>query len=203
MSAFFFLFLSFLCCIILFRAVVSSLFLLLSALFKVHLEVSSSSPQNPTGMQHIHPFRGLKAEHHTSLPSLTFPERLRRPEDPEGWCCSYPRRQSCAVYQTRSNTFKYTIYEAYMELLPSIIIPSVRIWLRLLSHLSLEFICRAFASILAPMSPMAFPLMSNLVSVELLPSAFSTMDRSLFSLESARDREVRGWRVSRDRERDR
>lgn len=53
------------------------------------------------------------------------------------------------------------------------------------------------------MSPMAFPLMSNLVSVELLPSAFSTMDRSLFSLESARDREVRGWRVSRERETDR
>lgn len=43
------------------------------------------------------------------------------------------------------------------------------------------------------MSPMAFPLMSNLVSVELLPRAFSTMVRSLFSLESARDREVRGW----------
>lgn len=67
-------------------------------------------------------------------------------------------------------------------------------WLKLPSHLSLELICRAFASILAPMSPMAFPLMSNLASVELLPSAFSTMDRSLFSLESARDREVRGWR---------
>lgn len=49
------------------------------------------------------------------------------------------------------------------------------------------------------MSPMAFPLMSNRVSVELLPSAFSTMDRSLFSLESARDREVRGWRVMRER----
>lgn len=42
------------------------------------------------------------------------------------------------------------------------------------------------------MSPMAFPLMSNLVSEELLPSAFKTMVRSLFSLESARDREVRG-----------
>lgn len=55
-------------------------------------------------------------------------------------------------------------------------------------------ICSALASILAPMSPMAFPLMSNLVSEELLPSAFRTMVRSLFSLESARDREVRGWR---------
>lgn len=54
-------------------------------------------------------------------------------------------------------------------------------------------ICRALASILAPMSPMAFPLMSNLVSEELLPRAFRTMVRSLFSLESARDREVRGW----------
>lgn len=50
---------------------------------------------------------------------------------------------------------------------------------------------------------MAFPLMSSRVSVELLPSAFSTMDRSLFSRESARDREVRGWRVSREREADR
>lgn len=73
----------------------------------------------------------------------------------------------------------------------------------LLSHLSLEFICRAFASILAPMSPMAFPLMSNLASVELLPRAFSTMDRSLFSLESARDREVRGWRGAKESERER
>lgn len=81
--------------------------------------------------------------------------------------------------------------------------PSVQNLLMLLSYLSLEFICRAFASILAPMSPMAFPLMSNLASVELLPSAFSTMDRSLFSLESARDREVRGWRVTRERERKR
>lgn len=71
----------------------------------------------------------------------------------------------------------------------------------LLSHLSLEFICRAFASILAPMSPMAFPLISKRASVELLPSAFSTMDRSLFSLESARDREVRGCRMIRERRR--
>lgn len=61
------------------------------------------------------------------------------------------------------------------------------------SHLSLELICSALANILAPMSPMAFPLMSNLVSEELLPRAFKTMVRSLFSLESARDREVRGW----------
>lgn len=61
-------------------------------------------------------------------------------------------------------------------------------------HLSLELICRALASILAPMSPIALPLMSSLVSVELLPSALRTMVRSLFSLESAREREVRGWR---------
>lgn len=54
-------------------------------------------------------------------------------------------------------------------------------------------ICNAFASILAPMSPIAFPLMSSLVSVELLPKALRTMVRSLLSLESARDREVRGW----------
>ena len=54
-------------------------------------------------------------------------------------------------------------------------------------------ICSALASILAPMSPMAFPLMSNLESEELLPIAFSTMVRSLLSLESARDKEVRGW----------
>ena len=42
------------------------------------------------------------------------------------------------------------------------------------------------------MSPMALPLMSSLVSEELLPRALRTMVRSLFSLESARDREVRG-----------
>lgn len=68
------------------------------------------------------------------------------------------------------------------------------------SHLSLELICRALANILAPMSPMAFPLMSNLVSEELLPRAFSTMVRSLFSLESARDRELRGWGREETRE---
>lgn len=61
------------------------------------------------------------------------------------------------------------------------------------SYLSLELICNALASILAPMSPIAFPLMSSLVSVELLPKALRTMVRSLLSLESARDREVRGW----------
>lgn len=44
------------------------------------------------------------------------------------------------------------------------------------------------------MSPIAFPLMSSLVSEELLPRAFRTMLRSLLSLESARDSEVRGWR---------
>lgn len=136
----------------------------------------------------------FESEHHTSLLSLTFPELLLHPEDPEGWCCSYPRLQSCTVYQTRSNTVTFTIYQVCIELFLSIRMPSVQNLLMLLSYLSLEFICRAFASILAPMSPMAFPLMSNLASVELLPSAFSTMDRSLFSLESARDREVRGWR---------
>lgn len=74
-------------------------------------------------------------------------------------------------------------------------------WLLTCSHiptqsyvtdLSLELICSALASILAPMSPMAFPLMSSLVSEELLPRALRTMVRSLFSLESARDKEVRG-----------
>lgn len=65
-------------------------------------------------------------------------------------------------------------------------------WTYCITHLSLELICSALASILAPMSPMAFPLMSSLVSEELLPRALRTMVRSLFSLESARDREVRG-----------
>ena len=54
-------------------------------------------------------------------------------------------------------------------------------------------ICNAFASILAPMSPMALPLISSLLREELLPRALRTMVRSLLSLESARDREVRGW----------
>lgn len=60
------------------------------------------------------------------------------------------------------------------------------------SRLSLELICRALASILAPMSPIAFPLMSRLVREELLPSALRMMERSAFSLESARDSEVSG-----------
>lgn len=69
-------------------------------------------------------------------------------------------------------------------------------WLRVCywvpAHLSLELICNALASILAPMSPIAFPLMSSLVSDVLLPSALRTMVSSLLSLESARDSEVRG-----------
>ena len=48
------------------------------------------------------------------------------------------------------------------------------------------------------MSPMALPLMSSLVRLLLLPRALSTMVRSVFSLESARDREVRGWREVED-----
>lgn len=62
-------------------------------------------------------------------------------------------------------------------------------------NLSLVLICRALASILAPMSPMAFPLMSNLVREVLLPRALSTMERSAFSLESASDRELSGCRA--------
>lgn len=62
-------------------------------------------------------------------------------------------------------------------------------------------ICRALASILAPMSPMEFPLMSSLVSEVLLPRALRTMERSAFSLESANESEVSGCR-SRERERD-
>ena len=61
-----------------------------------------------------------------------------------------------------------------------------------LAHLSLVLICRALASILAPMSPMAFPLMSSLVSEALLPRALRTMERSAFSLESAKDSEFSG-----------
>lgn len=62
------------------------------------------------------------------------------------------------------------------------------------AHLSLVLICRALASILAPMSPMAFPLMSSLVRDVLLPRALRTMERSAFSLESVRDSEVSGCR---------
>lgn len=62
-------------------------------------------------------------------------------------------------------------------------------------HLSLLLICSALANILALMSPMPFPLMSTRVSEVLLPSAFSTMVRSVFSLESARDRDVSGCKT--------
>ena len=32
---------------------------------------------------------------HLQTRLLTSPEQLLHPEDPEGWCCSYPRSQSC------------------------------------------------------------------------------------------------------------
>lgn len=60
-------------------------------------------------------------------------------------------------------------------------------------YLSLVFICRAFASIFAPISPMAFPLISTFVREVLLPKALIMMVTSVFSLESARDNDCRGW----------
>lgn len=96
---------------------------------------------------------------------------------------------------TRQVAFKLELLEA-PQLMKQAVLKSynhvTQLW-PLHSYLSLELICNALASILAPMSPIAFPLMSSLVSVELLPKALRTMVRSLLSLESARDREVRGW----------
>lgn len=56
-------------------------------------------------------------------------------------------------------------------------------------------ICRALASIFAPMSPMLFPLMSTLVREVLLPKALMMMVTSVLSFESARDKDCRGWGV--------
>lgn len=61
------------------------------------------------------------------------------------------------------------------------------------AYLSLVLICRALASIFAPMSPMPFPLMSTLVREVLLPRALMMMVTSALSLESARDKDCRGY----------
>lgn len=132
--------------------------------------------------------------------SLTSPERLLRPADPEGWCCSYPRSQSCtdkcACYVNIFHCFPFRVIIntfVFWCWCTKTVIKFLDAWDPwIFIYLSLELICRAFASILAPMSPIALPLMSSLVRDELLPSALRTMVRSLFSLESAREREVRG-----------
>lgn len=64
------------------------------------------------------------------------------------------------------------------------------------AYLSLVLICRALASILAPISPMPFPLMSTLVKEVLLPRALMMMVTSVLSFESARDRDCRGCRAN-------
>lgn len=70
--------------------------------------------------------------------------------------------------------------------------------IRILTHLSFVLIWRALDSILAPMSPMEFPLMSSLIREVLLPRALRMMDRSAFSLESARDSEDKGYQKKKE-----
>lgn len=65
-------------------------------------------------------------------------------------------------------------------------------------HLSLVLICRALASILAPVSPMALPLMSRETRLVLLPRALSRTLVPSLRRDSATDSDWRGWK--RDKE---
>lgn len=125
----------------------------------------------------------------------TSPGRLLHPGGPEGWCCSCPRSRPCTDSMSSLQvSFQQRMYYQWG-------FPEWDLHLQYVTnkpvYRSFELICRAFASILAPMSPIALPLTSSLVSEELLPSAFNTIVRSLLSLESASDRDVRGWEKRR------
>lgn len=60
-------------------------------------------------------------------------------------------------------------------------------------YLSFVLICRALANILAPVSPMALPLMSSAVRLVLLPRALSRTLVPSLRRDSATDRDWRGW----------
>lgn len=59
--------------------------------------------------------------------------------------------------------------------------------------MSLVLIIKALASILAPVSPIQFPLISILERLELLPKLLMRMVVPVFSLESHTDRDSSGW----------
>lgn len=59
-------------------------------------------------------------------------------------------------------------------------------------YLSFVLICRALANILAPVSPMALPLMSSVVRLVLLPRALSRTLVPSLRRDSATDRDWRG-----------
>ena len=59
-------------------------------------------------------------------------------------------------------------------------------------YLSFVLICRALASILAPVSPMALPLMSRAMRLVLLPRALSRTLVPSLRRDSATDRDWRG-----------
>lgn len=61
------------------------------------------------------------------------------------------------------------------------------------AHRSLVLTRSALASILAPASPMALPLISNTVRLGLVARARSSTLAPSFSLDSATDRDCRGW----------
>lgn len=61
------------------------------------------------------------------------------------------------------------------------------------AHRSLVLTRSALASILAPVSPMALPLISSAVRLGLVAKARSRTLAPSFSLDSATDRDCRGW----------
>lgn len=68
-------------------------------------------------------------------------------------------------------------------------------------YLSLVLICRALASILAPVSPMALPLMSRETRLVLLPRALSRTLVPSLRRDSATDSDWRGWKRDKEGER--
>lgn len=68
-------------------------------------------------------------------------------------------------------------------------------------YLSLVLICRALASILAPVSPMALPLMSRETRLVLLPRALSRTLVPSLRRDSATDSDWRGWKRNKEGDR--
>lgn len=65
-------------------------------------------------------------------------------------------------------------------------------------YLSFVLICRALASILAPVSPMALPLMSRATRLVLLPRALSRTLVPSLRRDSATDRDWRGCKGDKE-----
>lgn len=122
------------------------------------------------------------------------PGPVPRPAGPEQMCGSGPRPQTWArlgFSRGRSSARRHptplALPFAQTRPAPLLVPPPDP------AHRSLVLTRSALASILAPVSPMALPLISRAVRLGLVPRARSRTLAPSFSRDSATDRDCRGW----------